>query len=299
MVTIPDRQPFIQTIKPLWYEGRVAELSMLRLDVIHPEISGNKWYKLKQNILYCLANNISTIITFGGAYSNHLAATAACAKYFGLTSVGIVKGKYAEHKRTHTLQQCEQHGMQLVFVSNEDYSRRNDPDWIASLSKQYKRAFIIPEGGANEQGRAGSGEITRYITDKYSHIAVSVGTGTTYTGIANLLERDKVLYGYAPMKGGEYLNEAIRGKVTNKISHHIYASDAHGGFGKWSDELVYFMNDFYLHNNIPLDIIYMAKMMYTVKQQLLQGVFPYSAKVLCIHTGGLQGNRTVANKLVY
>lgn len=299
MVTIPDRLPFIQSIRPSWYQYKVAELAMLRLDVVHPEISGNKWYKLKENVRHCLANNYNSILTFGGAYSNHLAATAACAEYFNLNSIGIVKGKYVSENLTPTLLKCRSLGMQLEFVSNEEYRKKADELYFKELKEKYNNPFVIPEGGSNDLGRQGAASIVGYIPSGYTHVALSVGTGTTLVGIVNNIQGGIKVLGYAPMKGGGYLNDELSGLISSGINYRIVSSAQTAGFGKWNDELISFMNDFYMSNNIPLDVVYTAKMMYFLKEQLEDGMFSGSDKILCIHTGGLQGNNSVAHKLVY
>lgn len=301
MVIIPDHQPAIQIISPDWYQGKVAEVAMLRLDTVHPEVSGNKWYKLKHNIDYCLQQDIDRVLTFGGAYSNHLVATAAAAQLAGLKSVGIVRGTYAQEQLTPTLLTCADYGMELHFVSIEDYKLKDDPETLHHLSERYTNTFIIPEGGANEQGRAGAGEIAALIPERFTHIAVSVGTGTTLIGLANKLPYKTKISGYAPMKGGAYLNAEVAGYLDEKkrTNVHIYDTWHFGGFGKHNDELISFMNDFYSSHAIPLDVIYTAKMMYGLREQLLGTIYSTDARILCIHTGGQQGNTSLGSKLVY
>ena len=271
---------------------------MLRLDIVHRDISGNKWYKLKNNIEHCLRNDIQAILTFGGAYSNHLAAAAAMAQLSGMRSIGIVKGKYAQTAITPTLQFCREQGMQLAFVTNEEYERRTDDDWLRYLSEQYGDPFIIPEGGANEYGRAGAAEIATLIPERYTHIAVSVGTGTTLSGIANSATSGTEVIGFAPMKEGMYLADEVR-KYVHRNNFTVYDDWHFGGFGKYTDELVLFMNDFYAGQDVPLDMVYTAKMMFGLKQQILSGMYDKQAKILCLHTGGLQGNVSLKDKLVY
>ena len=272
---------------------------MLQLDVLHPVISGNKWYKLKYNIEYALNNGYQAVLTFGGAYSNHLVATAAAAKVYGLKSIGIVRGSYTE--LSPTLHDCISYGMELQFVSREDYKRKTDAAWLESLIHKYNDPFIIPEGGANEQGRSGSEEIVSCIPEDITHVCVSVGTGTTFAGIRNGLPVNKMLYGYAPMKGGIYLKgETIQYLKPGQDANWQFFDDWHfGGFGKWTNELVDFMNAFYSINHIPLDMVYTAKMMFGIKEQLQSGFFPSNARVCCIHTGGLQGNSSIAHLLQY
>ncbi len=295
MAIIPDSLPRIQTIAPEWHQTGHT-IDMLRLDEVHPVVSGNKWYKLKENIKEALSNGLNGVLTFGGAYSNHLVATAAAAHAAQLMSVGIVRGLHAEHTSTETLKECMEYGMELLFVTRADYDRKEDEVYLQSLKKEYPELMIIPEGGANESGRLGVSQLAAQIPDKYTHICVSVGTGTTLVGITTAVAAD--VRGYAPMKGGTYLSDSIK-QWTSKRNWKLYDDYHFGGFGKSKGELVNFMNEFYRVTNIPLDVVYTAKMMYGIKDQLDNGGFPDKATILCIHTGGLQGNHTIRKKLVY
>lgn len=298
MDIIPEQQPYIQEINADWYEGKVTEVSMLRLDVVHHHVSGNKWYKLKYNVDHCRSHDIGTLLTFGGAYSNHMAATAAMANISGLKSIGVIKGTYAEKELTPTLRFCSDNGMELVFVTHEDYARKYDEDWLQYLSGRFNNAMIIPEGGANEYGRKGAGEIADLIPERFTHVAVSVGTGTTLAGIVDGIGRDVLVAGFAPMKGGKYLQDEINKYVLG--GNFSICDDWHfGGFGKHTVELVEFMNQFYRENNIPLDMVYTAKMMYGLQAGILAGEYDKASKILCLHTGGLQGNVSIKDKLIY
>ncbi len=299
MDTIDERRAIIQPIAKPWYSQPVAALDMLRLDLLHPVISGNKWFKLRLNIRHAIDGGFKTIVTFGGGYSNHLIATACVSKMFGIKSIGIVRGRY--DVLTPTLVNCRMAGMELIFVSKEEYERKEDTAWIRELAAHFDELFIIPEGGANDWGRAGAGLIDRFISHDYTHIALSVGTGTTLTGLRNKLDNKQQILGFVPMKQGAYLKDHITEHLhADKNANWQLFDDWHfGGFGKWNDELLQFMHDFYLTANIPLDIVYTSKMMYGIKQLLAADFFPPDARVLCIHTGGLQGNVSVKDKLIY
>lgn len=301
MATIPEHEPFIQSIRKEWYGGKVAAVDMLRLDVVHKVVSGNKWYKLKHNIENCLTGGYKHIFTFGGGYSNHLVATAAAANMFGLRSTGIIRGDYSNDRLTPTLKSCMDYGMDLRFVTREEYNQKNDDAWLEELTKNYGGAYIVPEGGANEDGRKGAEDIGKMIPEGYTHIAVSVGTGTTLAGICNAVGNEVTIYGYASMKGGAYLQDELRSYIKPEMqgSYTIFDNWHFGGFGRSNDELIRFMNEFYEINDIPLDVVYTGKMMYGLLQQINEGVFDASVRIMTVHTGGLQGNVSIQDKLLY
>ncbi len=301
MATIPECEPFVQPLNLDWYQGCVEAISMLRLDVIHPVVSGNKWYKLQYYLQEAQQNQAIGILTFGGAYSNHLVAAAAAAKTFGLNAIGIVRGLHAADSLTPTLKDCVSFGMQLVFVTKEEYDRKYDADYQATLNEKYKGYYIIDEGGAGAFGVKGSETIASYIPDGYTHICLSSGTGTTLCGTRRVLKDGVNVLGYVPMKGGRYISKDIDSYLPAHLlsSYTLFDNWHFGGFGKQNDELVDFMNAFYATNNIPLDMVYTGKMMFGIQQQLAAGYFPKNARLLCIHTGGLQGNSTIKDKLIY
>jgi 1-aminocyclopropane-1-carboxylate deaminase/D-cysteine desulfhydrase-like pyridoxal-dependent ACC family enzyme len=299
MATIDDRLAKIQQIPKFWHQNKVAALDMLRLDLLHPVVSGNKWYKLRLNLKHAAESGYKTIVTTGGGYSNHLVASAFAAKMFGIKAIGVVRGKYSV--LTPTLEACRGYGMELIFVTQEDYKKRHEPKWASNLVSHFDEIFMIPKGGANEWGRAGAALITRFISENYTHIAVSVGTGTTLIGLRNKLAVSQQLLGFAPMKQGGYLKEYITGHLqTGKNGNWELFDNWHfGGFGKWNIELVNFMNDFYAENKIPLDIVYTSKMMFGIREMLANNYFSVSDRVLCLHTGGLQGNLSVKDQLQF
>lgn len=301
MATIPNQEPYIQPLNPDWYQQKVAQIDMLRLDVIHPVVSGNKWYKLQHYLQEAKQNQSACILTFGGAYSNHLVATAASANAFGLESIGIVRGVHAAETLTQTLQECVAFGMQLLFVSKDEYNRKYNEDYHLELRQYFPGCYIVDEGGAGELGVKGSEAIAKYIPAGYTHICLSSGTGTTLSGIRRALSNDMDVLGYVPMKGGKYIAEDINKYLPadKQTSYTLFDEWHFGGFGKQNDELVAFMNEFYLTNKIPLDMVYTGKMMFGIQQQFVAGYFQQDAKLLCIHTGGLQGNNTIKGKLAY
>ena len=299
MVTIDERLAVIQPLNKFWYQKKVATMDMLRLDLLHPVVSGNKWFKLRLNMKHAVENGYKTVVTAGGGYSNHLIATAFTARRFGLASVGIVRGKYDQ--LTPTLEACKAEGMELIFVSKEEYSGKDEPGWAKNFVTHFDEILFIPEGGANEWGRAGAALLNRFINDSYTHIAVAVGTGTTLIGLRNSIGMQQQIIGFVPMKGGDYLYKYVGAHLYEGKNKNWQLIDKYhfGGFGKWDKELPGFMNDFYKENKIPLDIVYTSKMMYGIHDMLMDNYFSVSDRVLCIHSGGLQGNVSVKGELVY
>lgn len=299
MDIIDESLAVIQPIGSDWHMGKVAALDMLRLDLLHPVVSGNKWFKLRLNMKHAIEHGFKTIITSGGGYSNHLIATAFTARAFGVKSVGVVRGKY--DILTPTLQACKAEGMELIFVTRDDYRNRHEPDWAKDLVAHFDETLIIPEGGANEWGRAGAGLLNRFIAPGYTHIVVAVGTGTTLIGLRNKIAEHQHILGFVPMKQGAYLAGHIAGHLQSGKDHNWQLFDKwhFGGFGKSTDELTRFMNDFYDATHIPLDIVYTSKMMYGLRELIHEGHFAPGDKILCIHSGGLQGNTSVQDKLCY
>ncbi|KAA5536957.1 pyridoxal-phosphate dependent enzyme [Taibaiella lutea] len=281
-------------------QARGIELGILRLDQIHPVVSGNKWFKLKYNIAEAVRNGSDSILTFGGAFSNHLIATAAAAKAFGLSSIGIVRGFHAENNLSETLHACINMGMQLHFISRGDYSQKDTDAFLNTIAQQFPQSFIIPEGGDNEKGRKGTAEITALIPDTFTHIVLPVGTGATFSGIRNALPGTVEMLGFTAMKGGGYLEEAIKKSLKSLLPNWDLITDYHfGGFAKYNQSLIDFMNAFYEKFRIPLDMVYTSKMMYGIFDLIKSEKFPEGSKILCIHTGGLQGNHSIKHLLSY
>ncbi|MEI8280107.1 MAG: pyridoxal-phosphate dependent enzyme [Bacteroidota bacterium] len=301
MAIINEHQAITQDLHSSWYSPYVAAVDMLRLDMIHPVVSGNKWYKLKHNLQHIRELGYDSLLTFGGAYSNHLVATAAAAYTYGVKAIGIIRGTYSADELTPTLNQCKSFGMKLVFVTREDYNLKENPEWLLSLSEQFNNPYIIPEGGANEWGRVGSEDIAKLISSHYTHVCTAIGSGTTFIGLRNALASTQNVLGFVPMKNGIYLKDEISSHLKDgqNTNWHLFDNWHFGGFGKWKDELIDFMNDFYTINHIPLDIVYTSKMMYGINELIQSGYFPHDARILCVHSGGLQGNVSIQGRLLY
>jgi 1-aminocyclopropane-1-carboxylate deaminase/D-cysteine desulfhydrase-like pyridoxal-dependent ACC family enzyme len=288
---VDESKIFIQDL-PSW-GSEEQQISMLRLDAIHPIISGNKWFKLQYNLEAAVQQKCTGILTFGGAFSNHLIATAAAAQANKLSSIGMVRGMLDPTKELNpVLQQCQNYGMKIFFLSREDYAQKEKLPFLEKLNKKYPQYYIIPEGGANEEGRKGMVSLAQYIPHNCSHILLCVGSGTTFAGLRNALPLSQQLMGFAPMKGGNYLSKEIQNHIQTQQDNHWEISDQfhYGGFGKITEEVINFMHQFDQQYGFKLDRVYTAKMMMGLKQLLSEKAFPSNAKILCIHSGGLTGN---------
>lgn len=303
MEYFPDHSKIvIQQLSSAWLSSHNMEIAMLRLDRLHPEISGNKWFKLKYNLDAAKEQQKNAILTFGGAWSNHIAATAAACNLLGLKSIGIIRGE--DRKNTITLTGARKHGMQLHFISREEYRKKNDEDYLRKLSRQFHDPYIIPEGGNNDLGLKGCKEILSLCdVQKYTHVCCPVGTGTTLTGLIEYgaeAGRDKAYrvstIGFAALKNANYLKQKIKDNLSKEavgICWDLNTDHHFGGFAKKTPALLGFIKDFYDQFGIPLDFVYSAKMMYGVMDGIKQGYFPTGSRLLAIHTGGLQGNRSI------
>jgi 1-aminocyclopropane-1-carboxylate deaminase/D-cysteine desulfhydrase-like pyridoxal-dependent ACC family enzyme len=268
--------PIINSID---YNG--YQIGVLRLDEIHPEISGNKWFKLKDNLSKALLENKKTILTFGGAYSNHIAATAMTCKLASLKSIGIIRGESTSSTNS-TLTLAKENGMQLIFVSREQYKQKDDPSQLQLLQAEYPDAYIIPEGGDNALGQKGCEEILSNISTDYDLIFCAHGTGTTFRGIAKSLLPHQKLIGINVLKY-EATHNALNATVNNQ--YHF------GGYAKHNNELLEFKSWFETTYHIPLDYVYTSKLMYALFDLIKQQQIYKGKKILIIHSGGLQGNK--------
>lgn len=285
-----ERRVLLQSLDDGWLHRQDLRVSMLRLDLLHPVVSGNKWYKLKYNLAAALEQGRTGIATFGGPYSNHLAAIACAAKEAGLNALGLVRGLYEDSPPTATLDECRAGGMNLQGLSREEYALKNDPAFLEALQNRFPDHYFIPEGGANEAGRKGAGEIAALLPADTTHVCVSVGTGTTLAGLRGALSPSVSVLGWAPVKGGRYLQEELEQLLLATGPWSLTDEFHFGGFGKSTPELEAFIVAFYNNYQVPLDFVYTGKMMYGVREWLHRQLFPPSAHIVCIHTGGLQGN---------
>ena len=285
--------------------SRGIQLFVKRDDLIHSEVSGNKWRKLKYNVQQCQTNKKEGILTFGGAFSNHLLATASACNAIGLKSVGIVRGDELNVESNHTLRRCSELGMEMKFISREEYRMSPDKSFLADLAHEFPNFHIVPEGGANYYGMIGCQEILKEIGVDFDAVFVAQGTTTTSCGLLMGLKEEQELFAVPVLKGfdsvtemhtifeysgieKEWLEDAF-GKLNILNEFHF------GGYGKYNDELVQFIRSFYLEHGIKLDPIYTGKAMFAVMKELEDEKWN-GKSVVFIHTGGIQGVQSVEEK---
>ncbi|CAM3635526.1 1-aminocyclopropane-1-carboxylate deaminase [Flavobacterium saliperosum S13] len=264
-------------------------LFIKREDLLHPEISGNKFRKLKYNLVEAQSEGYSKLLTFGGAFSNHIAAVAAAGKKYGFETVGVIRGEELSDRISDnpTLLSAQKNGMKFVFVSREQFRKKDSLEFLKCLREEYHDFYFLPEGGTNALAIKGCAEILTNDDVDFTHVCCAVGTGGTLSGIINSASGNQKVLGFPALKGS-FLSDDIRSFVKNTNWELI--SDYHfGGYGKINEELIRFLNEFYETTNIPLDPVYTGKMMFGIHDLIQKGNLPPGSRILAIHTGGLQG----------
>lgn len=297
----------IQEIHDADLQKADVRLFIKREDLNHPYVTGNKWWKLKYNLEEAKRQGKNTLLTFGGAYSNHIYATAAAAQETGFKSVGIIRGEEIKPHNA-TLSFARKCGMELVFISREDYRKKQHPGFIEKLNRDFNEPYILPEGGSNELAVKGIVEFTQSLAEtNYDYLCAPVGTGGTLAGLILGSASQKKIIGFPVLKGGDLLKADVDSflknfsltseysRVPEKISDVLYgnyeldASYHHGGYGKVTKELMTFLRDFEKHHGFRLDPVYTGKMMFGIIDRVKRGMFHRGTTILSIHTGGLQG----------
>ncbi|HEY2725628.1 MAG TPA: pyridoxal-phosphate dependent enzyme [Parafilimonas sp.] len=281
---------FIQQHDDEIFKDAHLQLNILRLDKIHPVVSGNKWFKLKYYLQQARENNLTLIATFGGAFSNHILATAYACNKQNIKCIGYIRGEKPKYF-SETLSDAQALNMQLEFLSRTDYANKE------MIINSNTSAFIIPEGGYGETGAKGAAEILQLVPNisMYNYIVCAVGTGTMLAGIANASLPHQQCIGISVMKNNISLqNEVlmlVKSEVTNRIK--IFHDYHFGGYAKHTKPLIDFMNTMWSNYNLPLDFVYTAKALYAVYHLAKNKYFISGSNILFIHSGGLQGNRSL------
>lgn len=271
-----------------------TRVDVLRLDLIHPVISGNKWFKLKEYLKEAIALNKKIILTFGGAYSNHIVATAATSKLAGFKSIGIIRGEQPT-TLSHTLQNASSYGMEIYFISRGEYRNKIIPGEILQQYAQ-EDIYIINEGGYGKKGVEGAKGILQQIdASSYTHIINSVGTGTTLAGLIESSLKHQAIIGISSLKNNYSLQQEIENLVAeeNRKKFSLIHDYHFDGYAKYSKQLISFMNEWYQLTGIPSDFVYTGKLFFAVQDLIQKNYFPPGSKLLIIHSGGLQGNQSL------
>ncbi|MDE0560453.1 pyridoxal-phosphate dependent enzyme [Algoriphagus sp. NF] len=274
-------------------EVKGLELSIKRLDLIHDLVPGNKFFKLKYNLAKAQAEDHHTLLTFGGAYSNHIHAVSQAAFALGIKSIGIIRGEETLPLNP-TLKAATEKGMQLHYVNREDFRRKKEEGFIKGLKKKFGEFYLIPEGGTNAEAIRGTSEILSDEDESFTHIGTSIGTAGTFLGLIQSASLGQNILGFSTLKG-EFIHKEITdlSKVFGldlSIQHQIFTDYHFGGYAKYRQSLIDFIWWFYEKFGIIIDPIYTGKMLAGIWDLIEKDFFPRGSKILAIHSGGLQGN---------
>lgn len=292
----------IDPLKNDLFDKKQVSVSVLRLDKIHPVVSGNKLFKLHYFLQEALQSAHKTILSFGGAYSNHLAATAYACSVLGLKSIGVVRGEEPA-LLSHTLQQCTRDGMHLKFISRKQYAEKKEPALIQSLLDAFGKCTVVPEGGFHPLGAKGAALIMELIREEYTHTCTAAGTASTLAGLLLGAGVSQKIIGIPVLKGMTDVEERIIHLTGyENLPGNLELLDGYhfGGYAKKTGELIQFMNQCWQQYQLPLDFVYTAKMFYAITDCIKNDHFPKGSNIICLHTGGLQGNLSLpANTLIF
>lgn len=265
-----------------------VRLFIKREDLTHPEISGNKYWKMFYNVKKYLEKEVSErkIITFGGAFSNHIAAAAALGNEFGIKTLGVIRGNELEDswQENPTLFSAHQNGMSFRFVTRETY--RYKERLMAELQEEFPESLVVPEGGTNENAVEGIQYMLNDETKDFDYICSAVGTGGTVSGLSKFAQPHQKIIGFKAVKDNSLENKI---KNLSKKDNFTLIDASDGGFGKITDENVRFINEFYQYFGIVLEPVYTGKMLRKIFEMIADDYFPANSKILAFHTGGLQG----------
>jgi 1-aminocyclopropane-1-carboxylate deaminase/D-cysteine desulfhydrase-like pyridoxal-dependent ACC family enzyme len=288
MLSLPESIP-LQKIENEVTLLHKVNLHVLRLDTIDLYSGGNKLFKLKYNLEEAVKQGLKKILTFGGAWSNHLAA-AASINNSPLPVIAVVRGEEPKIY-SDTLTYCKDKGVQLHFVSREAYRNKTTPEFIEELKNKFGAFYLLPEGGTNALAVKGCKEIVDYIPIDFDYICTPVGSGGTIAGIASALKDHQQAIGFAVLKGADYLMDEINKLITPTSNLKLIHDYHFGGYAKTTPDLLAFKKNFEAQFNIPLDYVYTVKMFYGIFDLIQKGYFKTGSTIVAVHTGGLQGNK--------
>lgn len=279
----------MQEIREPLFEERGIRLWIKRDDLIHPDISGNKWRKLKYNLEQAQRQQKQHLLTFGGAFSNHIRAVAAAAALMGFSSTGIIRGDEARALNAN-LDFAQRQGMQLVFWDRQRYREKDTPAYTELLKQEFPDSYLIPEGGSNSLALPGVAELFDEIEIPFDWMCCACGTGGTLAGLVSKLRGRAQLIGFPALKGGGFLEKEILDLLGERENAGYFSleTDFHfGGYAKKKPELLAFIRGFQERHCIPLDYVYTGKMMYGVYDKIEQEDFPSGSRIVVLHSGGV------------
>lgn len=292
-----------QVVESKILEDKGISLSVKREDKIHPFVSGNKYRKLKFNLLEAKELGHKTLLSFGGAYSNHISALSYAGKLHGFKTIGVIRGDELASNLDYTLQNnptlrfAHKNGMQFKFVSREDYRKKDTSEFVTARRKEFGEFYELPEGGTNHLAIKGCEEILKSNDGEFDFICVAVGTGGTISGIINACNDQQKVLGF-PILKGDFLRAVVRENTREKSNWDMINSYHFNGYAKINEKLISFINDFYQQTTIPLDPVYTGKMMYGIMDLVKKDFFKSNSSILAIHTGGLQGIEGMNQRLL-
>lgn len=289
----------IQSINYPLFKEKGIELFIKREDLIHEYYGGNKFRKLKYHIKEYEDKKSAGIITFGGAWSNHLYSTSALCYELNIPLTVFVRGEESETE-SNTIQFARKNKTKIIFLSRSDYRKKNDPSFLHYLQENYKNHLIVPEGGSGKKGVLGCEEILDEKTKSYDIIITACGTGGTLAGLINSKENHQKVIGIPVLKGGEYLRDEILIHLRSQNQHddiHLSCHYHFGGYAKTKANLIEFIKEFHETTEIRLDPIYTGKMMFGIFDMIEKGEFNRGSKILAIHSGGHQGTLGIEQRL--
>jgi 1-aminocyclopropane-1-carboxylate deaminase len=281
-----EKSPIQQISNPGFKEKQI-EVFVKRDDLLHPSIMGNKWRKLKYNLREAKKLNYNSLLTFGGAYSNHIFAVASAGVEFGFETIGIIRGDELNEKSNATLAYAYKMGMKLIFVTRNEYLQKQN-----LINRYGNNAYILPEGGTNQLALKGCAEIIVELEKQLNptHIALAIGTGGTFAGLVSANKKGTKIIGFPVLKGFGLEGIEIDGFDLNEYNNFEICSEYYfGGYGKYNTGLLNFMQTFENEHNIPLEQVYTGKVFFGIFDKINRGDFPKNSRIVIIHTGGLQG----------
>jgi 1-aminocyclopropane-1-carboxylate deaminase len=273
------------------------KVDVLRLDLLHPIVSGNKFYKLRYYIEFASAKGVATIASFGGPYSNHIVALAFTAKEAGLKSIGYIRTN-ADEPMTPSLKEAKAYGMDLVYLGRADFQFKKAA--VLQSNEPMTDCYFIDEGGYGTIGAKGAATIlTEHNTNHYDYIICAVGTGTMLAGMINAADANQKIMGIPVLKNEGSIEFEINALLEDKNSTYTLLHQFHqGGYAKTNPMMLDFMNRIWDTEKIPTDIVYTSKLLFAVDQLIKEKYFDKDASILVIHSGGLQGNRSLADGIL-